>query len=68
MKKKSNHDYPLPSLPTFYTTVNIPETKAVKRKKLKSLPPSEETVSRLNDLARQTPFCYYYREKENDLL
>lgn len=30
--------------------------------------PSEETIARLNAIAKQPPFCFYYREKENDFL
>jgi hypothetical protein len=30
--------------------------------------PDEATIKRLNSLAKQSPFCYYYREKENDSL
>lgn len=32
------------------------------------LPPSEETIARMNAIVKLSPFCYYYPEKENDLL
>jgi hypothetical protein len=31
-------------------------------------PPDEESCSRLNAIAREYPFCIYYREKNNDPL
>ena len=65
MKKKSIDTYPISP---FFKTVNIPEKLPVKRKKQKPSPPSEETVTRLNDLVKQTPFCFYYRERDNDVL
>jgi hypothetical protein len=68
MKKKSNQAYPLSPLPSLFKTVSISEATRPKRKKQKPLPPSEETVLRLNDLAKQSPFCFYYREKDNDVL
>jgi hypothetical protein len=40
----------------------------VKPKKEPPPPPSEETIVRLNEIVKQIPFCFYYREKENDLL
>ncbi len=30
--------------------------------------PDEATIKRLNELAKESPFCYYYREKEHDSL
>jgi len=30
--------------------------------------PDDATIKRLNALAKQSPFCYCYREKENDSL
>jgi hypothetical protein len=68
MKKKPHDAYPLSPLPPFFKTVNIAETRQAKRKKQYPLPPNEETIVRLNDLAKQSPFCFYYREKDNDVL
>ena len=33
-----------------------------------AVPPSEETVQLLNGIAREYPFCVYYKEKRNDPL
>jgi hypothetical protein len=41
---------------------------AVRQKKTPPPPPSEETVLRLNAIVKQIPFCFHYRENENDLL
>ncbi len=35
---------------------------------IKLVPPSDETCSKLNAMARQYPFCIYYREKSFDPL
>lgn len=31
-------------------------------------PPDEESLRKINEVARQYPFCIYYREKNNDPL
>jgi len=31
-------------------------------------PPDEETLLQLNKIAKQSPFCFYYKSKSNDLL
>jgi len=31
-------------------------------------PPSEETIKQLNRIAREYPFCVYYKQKVNDPL
>ena len=31
-------------------------------------PPDEETLLQLNKIAKQSPFCFYYKGKSNDLL
>jgi hypothetical protein len=32
------------------------------------LPPDEESCSRLNAMAKEYPFCIYFRERKNDPL
>jgi hypothetical protein len=32
------------------------------------LPPSEETIERLNQIGKQYPFCVYYKQKDHDPL
>jgi hypothetical protein len=68
MKKKSNQDYPSSTLLSFSGNTNF-SPAPVKKKEIKlPPPPSEETLSRLNEIVKQSPFCFYYREKENDSL
>ena len=46
---------------------NHPTLPKVKKQK-QVAPPDEEYCTRLNAMARQYPFCIYYREKNNDPL
>ena len=46
-------------------TNNLPR---VKKLRAAPPPPDEETISRLNEKAKEYPFCIYYREKPNDPL
>ncbi|MEP7279612.1 MAG: hypothetical protein ABI813_13260 [Bacteroidota bacterium] len=66
MKKKSTRLSPLISLPHSIKFT----TQIVIRKKQRKFPdpPSEETVLRLNAIVKEAPFCFYYQERENDLL
>lgn len=34
----------------------------------RTIPPSEETLNRLNGIGQQYPFCVYYKHKRNDPL
>lgn len=66
MKKKSSQAY-LPAQEFSASTGFSPGSS--KRKEVPSPnPPSEETIQRLNAIVKQTPFCFYYREKENDAI
>lgn len=37
-------------------------------KKTTPVPPDEETISRLNAIAREYPFCVYYKQNDSSLL
>jgi hypothetical protein len=42
--------------------------KKIRKQSVIPPPPDEESCSRLNAMAREYPFCIYYREKSNDPL
>ena len=56
----------LTALPTA-KIVRHPQAKKVKDDLLQT-PPDEETIQRLNSLARQHPFCIRHRGTNNQLL
>jgi len=57
---------PLTALPTA-KIVRHPQAKKLKDTPLTS-PPDEETIRRLNLLAKQYPFCIQHRGNNNNLL
>lgn len=53
------------------STLNIDNTFAAEKRLLENslpIPPSEETVARLNAIAREYPFCAYMKQKNLYLL
>ncbi len=64
MKKKSSQAYP-PSQ-NFSASTGFSLSVSKRKEAAPPIPPSEETIQRLNAIVKQTPFCFYYREKEND--
>lgn len=56
----------LTALPTA-KIVRHPQAKKVQGEALQS-PPDEETIRRLNTLAKQHPFCVRHRGTDNSLL
>ena len=56
----------LTALPTA-KIVRHPQARKVQGEELQS-PPDEETVRRLNTLAKQHPFCVHHRGTDNSLL
>lgn len=54
-----------------YLTKNVTVLEKVKRAKrisMKVLPPTEETILKLNQLGQQYPFCVNYKQKRHDPL
>jgi hypothetical protein len=54
-----------------YITKNITDLKKVRRVERSSnriLPPTEETISKLNKLGKQYPFCVNFKQKIHDPL
>jgi hypothetical protein len=70
MKKQPFTNYPVPvpnikSLPI--SGRQLPDSK--KEKKAPEVtPPDEEKLIRLNNIAKESPFCFYYKEKNNGFL
>lgn len=66
MKKKP--EQPL-SLITLTGTAVFSTKRYNKKKRFKCpLPPSEETLLRLNAIAKDAPFCFHFPARENDFL
>jgi hypothetical protein len=42
--------------------------KKVKKHVTSVPPPDEATLLLLNKIAKESPFCYYYKSKSNDML
>jgi hypothetical protein len=53
---------------TLHAVFAVKKTRLVKKHTDVVAHPDEETITRLNALAKQSPFCYYYRVKEHDVL
>jgi hypothetical protein len=68
MKKKLNLAYVSPELLPLSKKINFSSISKKRKEVTLPPPPSEETVVRLNEIVKQSPFCFYYREKENDSL
>jgi hypothetical protein len=66
--KKLQYNY----LPTDgNSTVRTAKTKATGKSPAKvniPVPPDEETISRLNAIAREYPFCVYFKQNDISLL
>lgn len=64
MKKKSSQAYP--PYQQFAASPRFSPSPSKRKEDPAPNPPSEETIQRLNAIVKQSPFCFYYREKEND--
>jgi hypothetical protein len=54
-----------------YITKNVTDLKKVRRSERSSnrvLPPTEETISTLNKLGKQYPFCVNFKQRPHDPL
>jgi hypothetical protein len=62
------------SMPASLVTTKIAARNRARKAAAKDLlispatPPSEETVTRLNGIGREYPFCVYYKSKRYDPL
>ena len=74
MKKHSVNKLPAPSIHSIIATQKLHD---VDRKKTKTPvisvpssvpPPDEATLLHLNKLAKESPFCFYYKDRPNGLL
>lgn len=63
----SSADSPLTVLP-IAKIVRHPRAKKPKEEDARMMPPDEETVSRLNAMARQYPFCVHHKGTNSQLL
>jgi hypothetical protein len=68
--KKQSVSYPVPGLPVQSLIVSGRKESHRKREKKAPLvaPPDEEKITRLNNIAKESPFCFYYKEKNNGFL
>ena len=65
MKKKT---FTLTTAVNSTSTLTLENTNAAEKiliEKSFPIPPSEETVARLNAIAREYPFCAYMKQKSN---
>lgn len=46
----------------------VRQNRQRRKQSLAPLPPTEETIARLNAIGKEYPFCVYYKEKDIDLL
>ena len=68
MKKQSRvYHVPVPPMNALTTPANLPVSAKDKNANVVP-PPDEEKLMRLNKIASESPFCFYYKEKRNDLL
>jgi hypothetical protein len=74
MKKHPVSKFPAPSLHSIVATQKLHD--ADNRKKQAPVisvastvpPPDEATLLHVNKIAKESPFCFYYKSKLNDLL
>lgn len=70
--KKSQHPVsaatPLHSYLATAKSGNFNGRKLKTEMRVQPPPPSSDMVSKLNDIAKQDPFCYYYKQRDNDPL
>ena len=66
MKKLSATVYP--SANSEGNNGNVKIARPKKERNVYPLPPNEETLERLNAMAKGYPFCIMYKEKNNDPL
>jgi hypothetical protein len=65
---------PLPPFAIAKTTARVvrhpraKDTRVQGTEEGRAIPPDEETLLRLNAMAKQYPFCILHREKDNELL
>ena len=74
MKKHSVNKLPVPSIHSIIATQKLHETG----RRTKTSPvttsasavpqPDEETLLMLNKIAKESPFCFYYKGRSNDVL
>ena len=71
MKKHPVNKFPTPSIHSIIAT-RKPQNAGKKRKNQTDgaaiPPPDEATLMHLNKIARESPFCYYYKGRTNDTL
>jgi hypothetical protein len=71
MKKHSVNKVSTPSIHAIMATQKLQEpavVKSITQHTATVPPPDEETLLLLNKLAKQSPFCHYFKGKSNDLL
>ncbi len=66
MKKQKK--YPVSKLVTPESSVNSKAHYSMQDNKDASLPPNEETISKLNAIAREYPFCVNFKQQNSFLL
>ena len=74
MKKHPVNKLPVPSIHSIIATQKLHGIHG-RTKKSPAVattstvpPPDEETLLMLNKIAKESPFCFYYKGKSNDLL
>lgn len=70
MKKQSATNYPVPvsSIPLLIVPAATSSHAKKEKKVPKVTPPDEEKITRLNNLAKESPFCFYYKERNKDFM
>lgn len=75
MKKHSVNKLPVPSIHSIIATQKLHETgRRAKTSPITTTaasvvpPPDEETLLMLNKIAKESPFCFYYKGRSNDVL
>lgn len=66
--KKTSFKVSTTTISTTRTFENVHTAEKRFQEKAFVTPPSEETVARLNAIAREYPFCAYIKQKNNSIL
>lgn len=68
MKKHPVNKVVTSSLHSIFATQKLHDAGKKQPKHASVPPPDEETLLMLNRIAKESPFCFYYKGKSNDLL
>ena len=82
MKKHSVNKFPVPSIHSIVATQKLPGIDNRRKKAPVATtvtttmattsatvpPPDEETLLLLNKIAKESPFCFYYKGRSDDML